>query len=78
MDKANKIKDIWNKNKKVLVTVGAVIATGAALAVGAVVVSRQEPKLVYDEEEDLWYVRENQSDMFAENDTVDYSKDEEA
>ena len=78
MEKTNKIKDFWNENKKMVVSVGAIVATGAALAVGAVIVSRQEPTLDYDEDEDLWYIRDNQDDMFAESDTVDYSKDEEA
>ena len=78
MEKTNKIKDFWKENKKMVVSVGAIVATGAALAVGAVIVSRQEPTLDYDEDEDLWYIRDNQDDMFAENDTVDYSKDEEA
>lgn len=78
MEKTNKIKDIWNKNKKVIVSVGAVIATGAALAVGAVIVSRQEPTLEYDEDKDQWYVRGDQDDIFENIDLVDYSKDEEA
>lgn len=78
MEEKRTIKDIWKENKKALVSVGAFVAAGAALAVGAVIVSRQEPTLTYDLEGDKWYVHGDQEDIFAEDDTVDYSKDEEA
>lgn len=78
MEEKRTIKDIWKENKKMLVKVGVITATGVAMAAAALYIDRQEPTLVYDSEEDKWYVRGDQEDIFAEDDTVDYSKDEEA